>query len=78
MKILAVREQKDGSALIDIGFNDEDRRIIKFLTGVKRLTDKKIKEFCETAIREYVDKEVLEDVNEEIHKYRKEKRRKKR
>ena len=45
MKVLKIKEYKDGSATINFTINDAERELIKQVTGVKRLTTKRIGKF---------------------------------
>jgi len=45
MKVLKIKEYKDGSATISFTIDEAERKLIKQVTGVKRLTKKRIGEF---------------------------------
>jgi hypothetical protein len=54
MKILKIKEQKDGSAIIDYEITKEEEKVIKQITRVKKLTKKIINKFVLEAITKYL------------------------
>ena len=57
MKVLKIKENKDGSGTIDYEVTKTDQKIIKTLLGVKRLTIKRINKFVKDGLIACMNKE---------------------
>ena len=56
MKVLKIKENADGSATIDYELSEFDRKIIRRVLKVKKLTKKRINDFMTKAVLTYISK----------------------
>jgi len=57
MKIVKIKEQKNGSILCDVGLSKEESDLIKKYYNKKRLTNKLLQKFVIEGLENYLDKE---------------------
>lgn len=57
MRVLKIKENKDGSAIIDYEVTKTDQELIKRIIGVKRLTKKRINKFVKDGLTKTIHRE---------------------
>jgi len=55
MKVIKIKEQKDGSAIYTIAYDKKEEAMIKKYYGVKKVTKKLFSKFVLTGIENYLE-----------------------
>lgn len=57
MRVLSIKEHKDGSATVDLEVTATDRETIRTATGIKRLTKQRISRFIKEGLINFVEQQ---------------------